>query len=225
MHGADLYLACACVHHDRAALSAFDRSFLADVDRHVAGVHHGHQFADEVRQKIREELFVAKDERPGKITNYRGQGPLGGWLRVVAVRTALNLRRGKAPPASLDEDRAVDDVRAPLDPELEVIRRRYQNEFRTALVAAIEHLPPEQRNALRLHYLDGLSLDETATVCRVHRATVARWLARAKEQILADTGRLLQQQLRIGQAELNSVLRLVRSQIDVSLRRVLGGAS
>src|SRR5437660_1544495 len=54
-------------------------------------------FADEALQVVREHLLVAKDGAPGRIAEYRGEGPLEGWLRVAAVRAALRLQRQRKP--------------------------------------------------------------------------------------------------------------------------------
>src|SRR6266540_1338956 len=47
---ADLYLACACARGVSAAVAAFARTILREVDAHVAGLDGSAAFADEVRQ-------------------------------------------------------------------------------------------------------------------------------------------------------------------------------
>ncbi len=73
-----------------------------------------------------------------------------------------------------------------------------------------------------MHYLDGLNIDEIGASFRVHRSTVARWLAQARERILEETRKLLSSRLQIGRAEAESVIHLVQSQLDVSIYRYLG---
>jgi RNA polymerase sigma-70 factor, ECF subfamily len=218
----DLYLARACAAGDRAALAAFESHFLSDVRRHVRSVHTAARFVDDAVQRVREELFVARDGKPCKIAGYTGFGTLAGWIRVVAIRTALNMRRALWAPISLDGEDAPSEVAATApDPELDYLKARYRREFREAFAAALKLLSPQQRNALRIHHLDGMSLDETAAACRASRATVARWLAQARRQIIDDTHRLLGERLRLDAAEVDSVLRLVRSQLDISIHRYL----
>jgi RNA polymerase sigma-70 factor (ECF subfamily) len=221
LHAADLYLVCACLLGDRAALAAFDEHFLRPVDRYVSNVDGSAAFADEVRQKMREELLVAPPGAIPKLAAYSGRGPLGGWLRVVAVRRALNLRRARGPEGTLDASLAAGVPSAEPDPELDYLKALYKNEFRDAFRAALARLDAEQRNAVRVHHLDGLSLDETAVVCRVSRATVARWLAQARAQILTDTQRQLRERLRVDASTMQSILRLVQSQLDLSLHAYL----
>ena len=75
---------------------------------------------------------------------------------------------------------------------------------------------------MRIHYLDGMTLEETAVACGVSRATAARWLLRARQHILAETLRRMRETLRLSPAEVESIVRLVRSQLDVSIHRHLG---
>jgi RNA polymerase sigma-70 factor (ECF subfamily) len=222
LHAADLYLARACAASDPAALKALDASFLSAVNRYVSSVDPSAAFADEVRQNLRHELLVTEAGRPPRIADYSGRGPLAGWLRVVAVRRALNLRRGRAGGPQASEDDAIEIASGAPDPELDYLKALYRQEFREAFVAALAELGPEERNALRLHHLDGLTLDESAVVCRVSRATVARWLANARQQVLRRTQRLLRERLRIDDSTLESVLGLVQSQLDLSIGRYLG---
>jgi RNA polymerase sigma-70 factor (ECF subfamily) len=92
---ADLYLACACAHGIAAAVEAFDRRYFGDVDAVLARIRVPGATADDVRQMLREKLFVATAEGPPRIAEYSGKGALAGWFRVTATRLALNLTRGK----------------------------------------------------------------------------------------------------------------------------------
>jgi RNA polymerase sigma-70 factor (ECF subfamily) len=56
----------------------------------------------------------------------------------------------------------------------------------------------------------------------VHRATVARWIAAARERLLDRTIALVQGRLKISAAELESLLAGLRSGLDVSLGALLG---
>jgi RNA polymerase sigma-70 factor (ECF subfamily) len=108
------------------------------------------------------------------------------------------------------------------DPELDYLKTRCKDDFREAFVHALGSLTTDERNALRLHHLDGLTLDETAAVCQVGRATAARWLANARARILRETERRLTARLALEGRDVDSMLRLVQSQLDVSIRRHLG---
>jgi RNA polymerase sigma-70 factor (ECF subfamily) len=64
---------------------------------------------------------------------------------------------------------------------------------------------------------DGLTLPQLATVHRVSRATVARWIAAAREVLVETTRQLLAERLCLSPADYDSVAALVRSQLDLTL--------
>jgi RNA polymerase sigma-70 factor (ECF subfamily) len=223
----DLYLAAACATGDPAALAALERGPLAEVGAFVAHIDRSPAFADEVRQLLRERLLVPAPGAPGKppkISEYAGRGPLGAWLRVAAVRAALNARRGTREKrrAAEVEARA---LRSPIpDPELDYLAARYGRELTSAFEATLAALPIDQRNVLRLHYLDGLGIDAIADLYRVHRSTAARWLERARRQVLEHTRRSLAERLALSSTELDSLIGLARSRLEITLSRVLAPA-
>jgi len=55
----------------------------------------------------------------------------------------------------------------------------------------------------------------------VHRATVARWIAKARETLLTETRTLLMKRLRVDQNEFESIMRLIQSRFDVSIHHFL----
>jgi RNA polymerase sigma-70 factor, ECF subfamily len=216
-HVADLYLAFACANGDARAIAAFDK-LLAQTGAFIARIDSSAAFADEVRQLLREKLLVARPTGPAKITDYTGRGPLGAWLRVAAVRTALNLRRSQGtavrPPAPIA-------MRSAPDPELDHLRTRYAGELKAAFQTTLEALDTDERNVLRLHYLDGMSIDEIGRLYRIHRATAARWIERARDKILVETRRLFNERHRLTPTELDSVIDMLQSKFDVSIERFL----
>lgn len=220
-HGADLYLACACAHEDPRALEAFEARYMSQVPKFLAGVERSRVVIDEICQLVRERLFVAGEGREKKIREYSGRGSLTSWLRVVCLRVASNRRRGDRPHASFDEQMSATELLPAVDPELAIIRTRYRGAFDDALRKAFESLTPRERLLFRMHFLDGLNIERMGVVFGVHRATVARWLASAREGVLERTMSLLGNELRLDVGELESLLRVVRSGLDVSLRGLL----
>ncbi|HEY3802967.1 MAG TPA: sigma-70 family RNA polymerase sigma factor [Kofleriaceae bacterium] len=213
LHAGDLYLACACAAAEPAALAAFERAYLGQVDAFLRGVRATPELADEVRQVLRERLFLAEHRR---IVDYSGRGTLASWLRVAALRAASNLRR-TADARDRIEARAPASPVVPLDPELALVRSRHAGDFERALHDAFDSLDERERNLLRLHFLDGLGIDGLAPVFGVHRATVARWLAAARERLQGAVLALLRERLAVGERELESLARLVRSDLEISL--------
>src|SRR5678809_136146 len=98
---ADLYLACACARSVPGAIAAFDRDYMKEVDIALARMRIGPPKLSDVKQLVRQRLFVGggtsgTPTSPGKIAEYGGRGDLRRWVRSVAVRTCLNdLRKGK----------------------------------------------------------------------------------------------------------------------------------
>jgi RNA polymerase sigma-70 factor (ECF subfamily) len=76
---------------------------------------------------------------------------------------------------------------------------------------------------LSLHYLQGVGLEELARAWRVHRATVSRWLVAAREAFLGRTRDELVTRAGIDRLEVDSLVRALQSQLEVSLRRLLDG--
>jgi RNA polymerase sigma-70 factor (ECF subfamily) len=215
---AELYLACACAQGAAGALAAFDRTYLSRVDQYLHRLKPSAAFADDVRQTIREKLFVGATARIGE---YNGRGSLEGWVRVMALRVAIDLgrRRGENLP-----DLAAQGTPPADDPELDFIKRRYRPHFVAALQHAIEQLSSEHRLWLRMHFVDGVTLDELAAGMRVHRVTAARRIAAARRAVMTSVRHLLRERLTLKDAELESLIGLVQSNLDVSLSRFLATA-
>jgi RNA polymerase sigma-70 factor (ECF subfamily) len=56
----------------------------------------------------------------------------------------------------------------------------------------------------------------------VHRVTITRWLNRIKENLLEETRFGLAARLAVSGEELESIMRLIQSQLHVSIRGMLG---
>jgi RNA polymerase sigma-70 factor (ECF subfamily) len=221
LHAADLYLALACGSGEHRAIAELEKHFMAAVPDSLARLAQKVQ-PDEVVQVLRAKLLVAEEGAIPKILDYSGRGPLAGWLRIAAIRTALDLtRRGSNERPSSGADALLEVPAAMEDPELEHIRARHRADFKAAFEAALGSLSKEDRNILRLHLVVGLYIDEIGNLFQVHRATAARWIARCREKVHDETRRVLIERLRIGDTELKSILGIVRSQLDLSINRLL----
>ncbi|MGZ3425953.1 MAG: hypothetical protein ACXVCV_04845, partial [Polyangia bacterium] len=56
---------------------------------------------------------------------------------------------------------------------------------------------------------------------KVHRSTVARWIAGARQQVLADARARLRAELGLSAGEFDSLAGVVRSQLDLSVAKIL----
>lgn len=226
---ADLYLACACAKGSPAAINAFDRDYMREVDIALARMRIGPPRLNDVKQLVRQRLFVGggtagAPTSAGKISEYGGRGDLRRWVRSVAVRTCLNeLRKGKREVLVDDDHLIAQHAVTSDDPEVEYMKRTYSNEFRVAFGDALAGLGPREQTLLRYHHVDGLNIDEIGAIYRVHRVTAFRWIEKAKEQLVKATLDTLKTRLKLPASELESVLRMIRSQIHLSLVRHLGG--
>jgi RNA polymerase sigma-70 factor, ECF subfamily len=220
LHVTDLFLACACLHGNPTALAHFDRRFLSRIRTYLARLDSSQQLADEVRQLLSEKLFVTTSGTP-KIAEYSGSGSLEGWVRVAAIRTGQNLIRASKPNVPLsDNDALALHDRAP-SPELDYLRSRYTTEFSQALREALAEQPPKERNLLSLYFVDGLPSAAIGKLFGVHGATVRRWIEQTREKVLEATHKRLREQLKLAPAELESLMVLLQSQLDLTISHCL----
>lgn len=220
LHAESLYLACACQLGVEGSIEAFVRSHGDDIDAALRSRRVPADVRDDLRQDILDKLLIGRPDRPAKIGDYAGRGPLGGWVRVAALRAALNWFAQNTPargPACSDAIAQVAADPASPDPELQYLRERYRDQVRQALQDALTGLPADERNVLRLHFLDGLSVDGIAAVYGVHRATAARWVGRGREALVKRTQALLGRRLDVGRAEVERLVGLVRSVLDLTV--------
>jgi RNA polymerase sigma-70 factor (ECF subfamily) len=215
----DLDVAAKALQGDAAALRALDE-LLAAIPDWVSRLSLSASELDELTQRVRELLLVGASP---KLKEYSGQGPLGAWLRVVTVRLATRELARTRPTESLDG--ATLTTLSSQSPEAQLARAKWQALFDDALKAAFAALTEEQRTLFRLQFRQGLTLDQIAKVLQVHRATVARHIAEARERLWDDlTTRL---KARLGTAEnddVETLLRDFRSRLDVSLSGLFGVA-
>lgn len=221
VHAEDLHLATACAGGDERAIAVFQREYAPVIARAHAAAEHSEAAAEEVQQAVWVRLFVDEAGRPAKIGAYEGRGKLANWLRVVTARARTDLLRKRLgrytkPPPLVD---ATPELAA--SPELLHLKETYRENFRDAFARALEDLEPGERNLLRQRLVFGLRVEQMAALFRIHPATVKRRIARARERIATQTQRHLLESLRVEPGELESILRLIHSRMDVSVGRLL----
>jgi RNA polymerase sigma-70 factor (ECF subfamily) len=221
-HAADLYLACACAHDVAGAHRAFDGCYAEAIARAVARKNPSAAFVDEATQRLREHLFVSSHGLP-KIADYGGRAALRTWLTIAASREALMLLRGEGRRRETTE--ADEALAADYGPELDVLKRRYAGDFAAALEEAFARLSDKERTILQFHVVDRLGIDGLAELYKVGRSTAARWLASARTTLVDETRGQLRRKLDLTDSEYDSLAVLVRSQLDVSVARLLGRRS
>jgi RNA polymerase sigma-70 factor (ECF subfamily) len=221
IRAADLYLACACAAGDRNALAAFDDRYIRQLDAALGRMDPSGDLCAEVKQELRVQLLLGAPGRPPGITSYLGQGSLRGWLRVTATRQALmGLRRRHRALANDLAARSLLDATFE-DVELEALKRRWAAEFKDAFADAVASLTSKQRNVLRYHAIDQLTIDQIGALYGVHRVTAFRWVEQARAAVLAATRTALKARLDLSEPALDSVLGAIASRLDASVERLL----
>lgn len=217
--GAEIYLAVACSTGDPFAIDHFERDVLSQVGRFVGRLHLADHQVDEVRQQLRVKLLTGAN--PG-IARYSGRGPLAAWVRVSAVRLALDLSDASAHSARESDVAALGAlVSDGNSPEMAAAKNRYRPMFQAAVEESLLSLDARDKTLLRLHYLDGLNIDAIGRVYRVHRATVARWIVAIRERVLENLKAKLAMELRADPSEARSVIALFESELHLSVQRLL----
>jgi len=215
----DLYLAQACATGATPALAAFGVMCDAALRAGLRQMNLADDVIDDVLHEVRTKLFVAMTGAP-KILSYSGRAALKSWTRTVATRIAVD--RLRAREATTSEDDVLEHLADSADdPELAHLRTRYTTELKLAFEAALATLDVRERNVLRHHFIDRLTLDEVGALYGVHKATASRWLEAARTALSKRTRAHFQGAVHVMPSELESIMRLVQSHVDLSLSRVL----
>jgi RNA polymerase sigma-70 factor (ECF subfamily) len=210
----DIYLTLACATGDPTALAALDRSYFPGLRGTLGRLGLDQTGIDETLQTMRTELLSARDGAEPRILGYAGRGRLSGWLRSVAVRTGLRLLRATPKHATLDPNApgTVSD-----DPELAYLRKAYGEAFQRAVRTALDALPPRDRLLLKQRYRHRLGVQELGALYGVNAGTISRWVAAARDRLGEATRATMMKELGVDQKDLASILRLVESDLDITL--------
>ena len=209
----DLWLACAIGRGDVAALRAFDAQ-LVHVGEAIAHLDGGSALVDDVTAAVRARVLGTGGD--GKIADFRGRGDLRGWLRVIAVREALQIMRARKREAPMP-----DVLPDHLDPASAQLTPEEQRVYRDAFASALATLTPRERNLLRQQFVYGATIDELGALYGVHRATAARWIAQIRETLLRRTRRHVAEAMHLSGTELDGAMGRIAGHLEYSLRHTL----
>jgi RNA polymerase sigma-70 factor, ECF subfamily len=215
----DIYLAIAAADGDEIAARACDRIAEREVEFAAGRLRASGAASEDVRSELRRLMFTSDDARPSAITTFSGRGDLRGYARVIAARALARRIQRERRESSL-QDSMIDAI-APLDPEVALLRERYRAEVDVAFRAALETLTDRARAVLRYHQLDGWSIDQIGERYGVHRSTAARWVTSAHTELGAGIRTQLATRLAIPESQVDSIVALVTSCVEVSLERLL----
>lgn len=221
IRGGELLLALLCAKGNTPAIARFDKEFLGRVPEKLRRIDSSDSFTGEIVQRVRERLLVMQ-EGSGKIrmAEFSGRGTLLGWVQVAAARLALNYRRDEKVSRHVSAD-DFDLIGATEDPALMLIKQRHQADFKTVFNEAAAALSEDDRELLRLHFVDGLTLAQIGKLEGVDKSTISRRLQQVRDALFADTRRRLEARLGLSHSEFESLMNVIQSQMNLSIERIL----
>ncbi len=217
---AGVVLACELFHRAPAALGCFEDRVVPRVKAALTKLGAPPAAVDEHVQAMRTRLLA--DEHGARLKHYRGVGAFEAFVITTAVRALTDAHRG---PMRDADDEPLAKLPAAVDLERQLARTGQQHLFSTAFRESLAALAPRERALLKLNLVDGASIDELAPLYQVSRATVARWLASARQQLQKGTLDRLSKGTRLEGVELDGLMASLESGFDVSLRRFVEEAA
>lgn len=215
LDAAALYLCCGCAAGDLKALALFEETVMRGAAAAVFRMTGSNTAAvDDILQRLREKLFAGPSPR---VLEYAGRGELSRWVCAVASREALNAlgtRTQNAPRATEDVLGELRD--ASPDPERAALQQQLSAHFKGAVRQSLAELPPAARLELHQYYVEGQGLDELARLYRVAPSTISRRLAKSRALVLARTHGLLVERLSVTPAEVESLIRALKTRLELS---------
>ncbi len=219
--GDHVYLAIACAAGDARAIKILEADFFGEVEGCAYKLRARHDQAEEVRARLGRILLVSEPGRPAALIGFSGRGDLGSYIRVIVTRELVRLLARDRREVVIDEQSFLDRLAPMSDPALSYLRETYRSDVDAALRAALASLADESRALLRYSVIDRWNVDRIGELYGVHRATAARWVAAARDELGQAIRAQLATRLAIPADEVDSVVRLVQSRVDVSLERLL----
>lgn len=214
----DLYLVCGCLIGIPEAIIAFEKEVFSKIEGQLRSILGSPDQLLDLKQNLLKELFFTDGKEQPKINNYTGRKGLSSWVFVVAIRKAINiLRRSQKEFPLLEQDLSQLEALKE-DPELQYLKILYRKEFSAAWQHALASLSCKERNLLRYAVNENLSIDQIGAIYKIHRATAARWLAQIRRKLLQNTRQTIIESLQIGPSEYESIMRLIKSQLYVSIK-------
>lgn len=226
LDGPELVLALACATGDRKALATFERAYMSVVRASVARLKVPSADVDDIEQLVRKKLLLPREgetelDRLAPIATYAGDGKLKSLLRVTATREGIDLARKRKSGREKGDDELLDVAASSQDPAIADLLARSKDTVKKAFTTALAELESRERNVLRLHLLDGVTVDKIAQTYGVHRVTASKWMSGAKSKIASRVRAELAAHLGLSGTELDSVVRHAQAGLEWSVERIL----
>lgn len=217
----DIYFVCACLEKIPEAIHAFETEVLKKMEIPLLNLLKSREMLDDLKGQLIQKFIYGNANSQPKIAGYRGKKKLRNWIYIAAMRQALTVlqkNKKEKPLTDLDYKQlsAMGD-----DPELQYLKVVCRKKFAAAFQTALSSLSFKDRNILRYHYIEGLSVDKIAKINNVHRVTVSKWLMAIRQQLLTQIQTILLADLNINQNTFQSMFQLIKSQFNVSICQYL----
>ena len=214
---ADRLLAWACLCGDRRAIEFLTREHIRPVAAVLAARGAPSTQIEPVLQDLNSHLLVGDR---AALHGYSGRGSLGAFVRTAGLRLWLGERRSDDRRSAREELALALEPTSRDDPELRFIQETHAEQYREALHAAWERLAPNLRLVLRQHLVGGMSIDAIAAFHRIHRSSAARRVTAARDALVDDSKRILAERLGLDDRDVQSILRLIRSRLELKLEEL-----
>jgi RNA polymerase sigma-70 factor, ECF subfamily len=221
IHATDLYLACGCALGLDAARCQFAEKYLSRIDSYLKRFQDSAIRPDDVRREVEDTLLFGRKDSRARIGQYSGRGPLENFVATAARNAALTLLRAQKHGASDEFNALASQLVSPPEGSESFVAARYEAVVRDALRDALVRLDRRQRTIVRLHLVQGVSQTQIARMLKVNQSTVSRSLDQAVQEIYRQIRSRLRELEGMNESEMQSIIRDVRSRIDLSLSRIL----
>lgn len=220
LHADGLYLACAYGSGDAQANEHIEREYMADVRRALERSGAASAQIADIQQELRHSLLEMRAPAATRRA-YGGRGDLSAWLRLCAVRRCVAQQKREARERPLVDEGEGLLLRQDPSQDLRHLIAQYKEPLQASLTQALTLLSSRERNLLRSHFLQRLSIDQIAALYGVHRATAARWILRAQDRLSEETRRLFLSQTPVRSESYASLTEALRSQLSINLDKLL----
>ncbi len=201
LHLQDLALASACAEGCEAAWEQFFATYRVYLHAAAAAILHCGASAPEACE-LADSLFAdlygldgGKGAQRSLFRYFHGRSSLKTWLRAVLAQRHIDaIRAGRRFEELGDDDSQIASSypgTAPRPSLTDPHRQRYVALFTRALQAALQKLPPEERERLRYYYAEEKTLAEIGRLFEEHESSVSRHLDRTRSELRQQVENIL----------------------------------
>ena len=139
----------------------------------MLGVCYRYASSHEEAEDFLQEAFIAIFR---KLHQYKGDGPLGAWIRKIVVNTSLNCIKARHPFTETENLIPIDQM-----PDNTVLEEPQNG---VELMELIHQLPVGYKTVFNLHAIEGYSHEEIATMLGIKSGTSRSQFMRARQMLI-----------------------------------------